>query len=354
MADSDRVWTQLFAHEIQFTDPDTKVSVSQSLRGAKLLPVADQEHPAQLVVHKRWLGGYTLEGIENSSFSVVSPGGSVQLVAPSRAEALNWCALLLSTLQEVHVPHYDLLGRVGAGRTGQVFLGRRHGHFFALKVHNRLRLKRFPSIEHDILKQLDHPSIVHLHEILELPEYRVLVLDYASGGPLMDWNGKLKRFELGTKAQRALNCVRLQDSVICSVFEQLVHAVCYLHARGFCHRDLKPDNILLEGQRVVLADLGSACTFGSGTFAGSYAFMAPECLAGERQSDPERDVWALGVIRFVLLNEGRLPFEGDNVPALMADIETKCIQTDDELVNGMLIKDPNARWTLQQIEQFIS
>lgn len=96
------------------------------------------------------------------------------------------------------------------------------------------------------------------------------------------------------------------------IFGQIVDAVAYLHERNIVHRDLKDENVILDRDgNAQLIDFGSAAYVREGskfeTFSGTLDFAAPEVLKGVPHSGKEIDVWALGVILYVLMT-GECPF----------------------------------------------
>ena len=149
-----------------------------------------------------------------------------------------------------------LLGRtLGEGEFGKVKLGYQKdgGVEVAIKLIRRETLgqnpSRLPKIyrEVSILRGLEHPNIVKLHEMIETPPYIGIILEYASGGELFDY---------------ILNHRYLKDHMARKLFAQLVSGVGYLHKKGIVHRDLKLENLLLDRNRnIVITDFGFANTF---------------------------------------------------------------------------------------------
>src|SRR6185503_5641831 len=111
------------------------------------------------------------------------------------------------------------------------------------------------------------------------------------------------------------------------VMREVAWALAYAHGRGIVHRDVKPDNILLEARsgRALVTDFGIAGTAGSGELGagstepgrvmGTAHFMSPE-QAANAAIDGRSDIYALGVVGYLAVS-GKLPFEASNVPALL-------------------------------------
>lgn len=98
-----------------------------------------------------------------------------------------------------------------------------------------------------ILRGLQHPNIVRLHEKVETERHIGIILEYASGGELFDY---------------ILNHRYLKDNAARRLFAQLVSGVGYLHKKGIVHRDLKLENLLLDRNRnIIITDFGFANTF---------------------------------------------------------------------------------------------
>lgn len=98
-----------------------------------------------------------------------------------------------------------------------------------------------------ILREISHPNIVRLHEMVETDKHIGIILEYASGGELFDY---------------ILNHRYLKDNTARRLFAQLVSGVGYLHKKGIVHRDLKLENLLLDRNRnIIISDFGFANQF---------------------------------------------------------------------------------------------
>jgi protein-serine/threonine kinase len=111
---------------------------------------------------------------------------------------------------------------------------------------NQNRLQKIYREIH-ILRGLEHPNIVRLHEMVETERHIGIILEYASGGELFDY---------------ILNHRYLKDGAARRLFAQLISGVGYLHKKGIVHRDLKLENLLLDRNRnIIITDFGFANTF---------------------------------------------------------------------------------------------
>ncbi|WP_145258606.1 serine/threonine-protein kinase [Planctomycetes bacterium Pan216] len=249
--------------------------------------------------------------------------------------------------------HYELIDEVGRGGMGVVYRARdlRLQRIVALKMilsgeyaSDRER-SRFRT-EAQAAAQLEHPNIVHVHEVVELDGHACLSLEFIDGGSLAD---------IAPDTYSPRKCAEL--------VETLARAVHYAHERGVVHRDLKPANVLLTTEGTPkITDFGLAKQTGSqshtsktGSVIGTPSYMAPEQARGDvRRIGPWSDVYALGAILYTLLT-GRPPFgtdataktlmqvvSEDPIPpsrlqaGIPRDVETICLRC--------LEKEPNARY----------
>ena len=235
--------------------------------------------------------------------------------------------------------HYPVLGLLGTGGMGEVYrvLDPHLNRPMALKVlkeewsHDSLVVSRFIE-EAQATSQLQHPSIVSVHNLGQLPDGRwFFTMQEVQGRTLKELITQVHAasFERWTPTQDGWSFRRLVDA-----FHSVCEAVAYAHDRGVIHRDLKPSNILLgDSGQVLVVDWGIAKVKGRpdlahesgifyepvrtsrsgdtmpGAIAGAPAFMPPEQARGETSAIDERsDVYSLGCILFQLL-WGRRPYK---------------------------------------------
>ncbi len=153
-----------------------------------------------------------------------------------------------------------------------------------------------------IIKSIDHPHIVKLHDTLETPNNYYLVFEYCERGDLEKYlKENIENLLPPDNVRKIIKCIG--------------EAVRHLHARGIAHRDIKLANVLLKKDFTIkLADFGFAREAGGEevmmqTYCGTPITMAPEILQG-RPYDKKCDIWSMGVILFQLVF-GRLPFPID-------------------------------------------
>ncbi|KAL8588764.1 MAP/microtubule affinity-regulating kinase 3 [Nucella lapillus] len=212
---------------------------------------------------------------------------------------------------EPHIGKYRLIKTIGKGNFAKVKLAKHvpTGKEVAIKIIDKTQLnpsslqKLFREVR--IMKMLDHPNIVKIFEVIETEKTLYLVMEYASGGEVFDYlvaHGRMREKEARAK------------------FRQIVSAVQYCHQKHIVHRDLKAENLLLDGDmNIKIADYGFSNEFVPGnkldTFCGSPPYAAPELFQGKKYDGPEVDVWSLGVILYTLVS-GSLPFDGQNLKEL--------------------------------------
>lgn len=246
-----------------------------------------------------------------------------------------------------------VLGEIlGVGTVGTIYRARHRetGKVYALKLllpvvgRNPLIISRF-ELEMMILSKLNHPHIVRCHGNGQHKDQLFFVMELVDGGTLKQLLGDHGSLSWQEAAE---------------VGRQLASALQHAHNHGIIHRDLKPGNTFVTRDgRTKLGDFGIARDMHSshltdaGLTVGTYAYMCPELVNGERNATGKMDLYALGCMLFELVS-GRTPFTGDNFaeifeqhlhsePPRLADLDVDCPPEFDELVHQLLAKDPQDR-----------
>jgi serine/threonine protein kinase len=200
--------------------------------------------------------------------------------------------------------NYRLIRLLGEGGFAKVYLGE-HVHLdtqVAIKV---LKARFIKHEENEFLQEarfiasLKHPSIVRVLDCGIERDEPFLIMSYASNGTLR---------------QRYPKGIRIELKQVVSYVEQMAAALQHAHERKLIHRDVKPENMLLDSDdRVLLSDFGIALISSSSSSqstkaaAGTVSYMAPEQILGK--PCPASDQYALGIVVYEWLC-GKLPFHG--------------------------------------------
>ena len=216
---------------------------------------------------------------------------------------------------------YRLINRVGAGGMGEVWRAEdsRLGRVVAIKVlppsfvadaEATSRLKR----EARTAAQLYHPSIATIHSIEQDGDHIFIVEEFVEGDSLT----------------KVIKRGGLAEAEICRIARAVADALDEAHAKGIVHRDIKPDNIIVAGNRVKVLDFGIAKQVGApgaspetfvtqqGMILGTVHYMSPEQALG-KTFDGRTDVFSLGVVLYEMAT-GRKPFEGETITETMTQI----------------------------------
>ena len=233
------------------------------------------------------------------------------VVPPSDSE-------LRTHVERVLNAHYELDQEIGRGGMGVVYRAkdRRLKRTVAIKVLPpelafRSEIKTRFLREAETAAQLNHPNIVDIYAVDEAEGIVYFVMAYITGDNLAK---------------------RLHDHGALSVDEtrrtlrDVADALAYAHERGVIHRDIKPDNILIDAQsgRPMVTDFGIARAISegdsrltaTGIAIGTPTYMSPEQAAGERAIDGRSDLYSLGILGYQMLT-GQPPFIANSTPAIL-------------------------------------
>jgi serine/threonine protein kinase len=212
---------------------------------------------------------------------------------------------------------YILQRPIGQGATGTVWRGTdlSTGHPVAIKLLHESLLRQPKLVtrfvqERTILLMLRHRNVVRVRDLFSVGETLGLVMDLVSGGSLRDHLRRHHTVPAGEAARLAA---------------QVAAALAEAHELGVVHRDLKPDNILLQAEsgrlETRLTDFGVARILNTPSMTtpnavvGTPHYMSPEAFHSPSTS-PATDVYALGVLLYEMVT-GRPPYDSDSIPDLM-------------------------------------
>ncbi|MCB9742935.1 MAG: serine/threonine protein kinase [Alphaproteobacteria bacterium] len=215
------------------------------------------------------------------------------------------------------IDRFEVEARIGQGAHAVVYrvqhsaLGTRHALKVLTNADETVRKRLLQ--EGRIQAELQHPNVVAVTDVLELPHTLGLVMDYVYGPPLADW----------------LRAQQPDVEQALDIFRNIVEGVRAAHRLGIVHRDLKPANVLMawDGQRYTprVTDFGLAKVerkpgaMGSAQALGTPAYMAPEQIRDAARVDPRADIFSLGCILYELLC-GVRPFRTLEIPVLFNEI----------------------------------
>jgi len=208
--------------------------------------------------------------------------------------------------------YYKFVKLVGKGAFGKVTLGvhKLTGKQVAIKTIEKAYMKDEFSRkkvlqEVYILKNIKHSNVIRLLEVFESPKHLLIVMEYSGGGDLLKYIKKHGR---------------LEENKAREYFIQIVYGLAHWHWRSVLHRDVKLDNILLDGEGgVKLCDFGVSkimkkdCEINEQW--GTPAYIAPEIISDQGYSGFSVDIWSLGVLLYAML-WGTVPFKASNMKDL--------------------------------------
>ena len=196
--------------------------------------------------------------------------------------------------------------------------------------------KKYLDNEISIVKDITHPNIAKLIDIIETEKYRCIVTEYCNGGSLENY---LLKHQLENENG-------LSEEIVQHIMRQIINVMKYLYNKKIIHRDLKPENFLIQYEdendrknnnilkgTIKLIDFGLAKILKEGEYTktalGSPLYMSPLILQKfkcqdktikDKVYDYEEDIWSLGILCYKLLI-GKSPFDADNMDELVEKME---------------------------------
>lgn len=232
---------------------------------------------------------------------------------------------------------YGIVCEVRCKRTGQLC---------AMKIQDKTKIMgsdekalRGTLTELHVLRSSSHPYILPLIQSFQTKGHLMLVTKLCPGG------------DIKTLIRQ---CKRIDKARACLYAAEVLLALCHLHERGIMHRDLKPDNVLLDEEgHALLADFGISKEGVSGkpcagTFCGSLSYCSPEMLR-KRPYSTSVDIYGLGALLYFML-VGRSPFWAEEFGAVKAKILTEPLVVPQHvskdaasLIEATMDRDPEKR-----------
>ncbi len=267
--------------------------------------------------------------LQQASFPTEATSGGRQRPEPPAVEAVS-----------AAFPHLEILGLIGRGGMGFVFKARQPklDRLVALKIlaetlsADSSFAERFTR-EGRALARLNHPNIVTIHDFGQAGAFFYLLMEFVDGVNL----------------RQAMQARQVTSAEALAIVPQICEALQYAHSEGILHRDIKPDNILLDAKgRVKIADFGIAKLLnetsgqdsltGSGATLGTVHYMAPEQIERPNEVDHRADIYSLGVVFYEMLT-GELPIGRFPAPSEKSSVDPRL----DKVVFKTLAKEPAKR-----------
>eukprot|EP01061_Rhynchopus_euleeides_P046036 TRINITY_DN8584_c2_g1_i1.p1 TRINITY_DN8584_c2_g1~~TRINITY_DN8584_c2_g1_i1.p1 ORF type:complete len:287 (+),score=97.19 TRINITY_DN8584_c2_g1_i1:43-861(+) len=219
---------------------------------------------------------------------------------------------------EVFVGPYVLQDTIGSGANGKVksAFHRQTGQPVSIKIVRKSVLQKNVEVRHrvereiKVMRLLDHPNIIRMIDVLQTNTHLFVVTELLEGGQLYE---------------HVTQHATLSDAEVFRFFYQLITGLAFMHSQNICHRNIKLENMLLDGAgNLKIADLEIASAIPRGryleTACGSPHYACPEIVGNKAYLGTAADVWSAGVLLYGLATNS-LPFNAPTVDALYEKIQ---------------------------------
>ena len=260
---------------------------------------------------------------------------------------------IISTLKNKGYTVIESVGKGGYSSCLKV-LSSKYNKYFVAKITEKggtdpgrmANLTKSFSREIGALGSLLHPNIINLYEHFFNDDYLFLIIDYCEGGSIEDYMSE--NFEIETNK-------------LILYTKQLVEAFTYIHSSHIAHHDIKPGNILLDGNgNLKISDFGLSNTYGPNfdsalNFKGTLPYMAPEVVNRGPYDPYKADVWSLGITLYYMATCD-LPFQSKDPKVLKELIKLGKYSSPSsapklvrDVIRACLVDNPKQRATMAEL-----
>ncbi|KAL7064324.1 hypothetical protein AAHC03_04779 [Spirometra sp. Aus1] len=248
--------------------------------------------------------------------------------------------------------YYDILEELGRGTFGTVYRCKEKatGRIYVAKFVDTPTDAERQAVRNEIniMKQLNHPKLLHLHEAFEEPDETAMVLEFISGGELFD--------------RIADDGYNMNEAEAIKYIRQVLEGLQHMHENNIVHLDIKPENIMCETSKstdIKLVDFGLSAKLNPNeevrVCTATPEFAAPE-IADHNPVGFYTDMWSVGVLSYILLS-GLSPFSGQDTNETLMNVSRGTYDFNDEAFNNvsdnakdfiskLLQKQPEKRMTV--------
>ena len=305
------------------TNDDKNKSISKS-NNKENKNNENDDNKNNIVVNEDWLEGFINETFPYNRKNInskISPNDPVMrnLIDSKEKDLILAPGDLISYHKENPSKKYKVLDLLGSGSFGKVFkaVNNLTRNLVAIKKTKKYLTKNkdlgepnYVNVrnEIEILKKLNHPSVIKIYEVYDIREFYFQINEYCKYGNLYDFY----KFHLSEKQ-------------ICIIIYQILSGVLYLHENNIIHRDLKLENIMIDHIEkdlstsepyffIKIIDFGSCKVFNKDKketqLIGTSYYIAPEVI--NKNYNEKCDIWSVGVILYMLVAK-KPPFDGYNL-----------------------------------------